>query len=334
MRMTHEAVAIPFTEPFASNRGVANEVRQSVVRLSWQGLTGLGAALAVDPGELDACAPLLADASPFARRDALARLAAAGARPAVLAGVDLALHDLLGKATDRPLHQLLGLAGAPLPPTALSLGACSDQELARRGAACRDWPILKLKLTAADDGRRVGFLRRVYPGRIWVDGNGSWEPGQALKVAEELARHGVELLEQPVPAGDVEALRTVHRHSPVPVFADEDCTGPADLARLAGAVTGINIKLTKCGGLQPALDMITLARAAGLRIMLGCKNESTLGVTAMAQLAPLADHLDLDGPLHLRDDPFRGIEIDRGSITLPPGPGLGVTPTSTRTEKN
>lgn len=313
-----------------------------MVRLSWQGLTGYGAALAVEPGEPEACAELLADASPFTLRHTLDRLAAAGIRPAMLAGVDLALHDLLGKATGRPLHELLGLAGAPIAPTALSLGACSNEELAERGAAYRDWPILKLKLTADDDGTRVGHLRRTYPGRIWVDGNGSWEPERALRVVAELDRHGVELLEQPVPAGDADGLRHVHQRSPIPVFADEDCAGPADIQRLRGAVSGVNIKLTKCGGLRAALDMIVLARAAGLRIMLGCKNESTLGVTAMAQLASLADHLDLDGPLNLRDDPFRGLGIDRGALTLPDGPGLGVTTagagtadsTTTRTKEN
>ncbi len=327
MRMTREPLSIAFAKPFASNRGVAAEVRQTVVRLSWRGLAGHGTALTADPAELDACAALLDDASPYGLRHTLAALAESGVRPAVAAAVDMALHDLLGKAAGLPLHQLLGAGGPRLAPTALSVGACSDEELARRGAACRDWPILKLKLTADDDGSRVGVLRRVYPGRIWVDGNCSWTPDRAVIVAKELERHGVELLEQPVAAGEPDALRHVHQRSPIPVIADEDCASPSDVLRLRGQVAGINIKLTKCGGLRPALDMITLARAAGLRIMLGCKNESTLGVTAMAHLAALADYLDLDGQLNLLDDPFQGILIDQGTITLPDGPGLGVTHT-------
>lgn len=325
MRAVFEPMTVTLTRPFASNRGVIRTVRQTLVQLSWEGLTGYGTALNTEPGEAESCTPLLEDATPYTLRRTLAQLAASRVRPAVVAGIDLALHDLLGKAAGRPLREIFGLAGMPVPPTAMSLEACSADQLAERGAAYRDWPILKLKLTAADDGSRVGYLRRGYPGRIWIDGNGSWEPRRALQVATELARHDVEILEQPVPAGNPDALRLVHQHSPVPVFADEDCSGPQDIARLRHSVSGVNIKLNKCGGLRAALDMIILARASGLQIMLGCKNESSLGVTAMAHLAALADHLDLDGTVRLLNDPFRGLDIDRGIITLPDTPGLGVT---------
>ncbi len=315
MRLSHRAITVAFKEPFASRRGVVAEVRQRVVLLSWRGLRGHGATLDVDPAEVDACAPLLADAEPFALRATLARLTAAGVRPLVLAAIDMALHDLLGKAVGVPLRRLLGLAGMPLAPTALSIGACSDADLAARGRALADWPILKLKMTAKDDGRRAGVLRSVYPGRIWVDGNGAWTPEQAVAVAAELARHDVELLEQPIPAGRLDELRRLHERSPVPVIADEDCGGRADILRLRGHVAGVNIKLAKCGGLGAALDMIAVGRAAGLRIMLGCKNESTLGVTAIAHLAALADYLDLDGQLNLVDDPFAGMSVDYGAVS-------------------
>jgi len=319
MRLTHRDIAIAFKEPFVSSRGVVSEVRQQVVRLDWQGLVGYGTALAAEPSELDGL--LLEDASPFAIRSTLARL---DVRPNVLAAIDMALHDLLGKAANLPLRHLIGAADLPLTPTAVSIGACPDHELARRGQELADWPILKLKMTSADSGRRAGVLREVYDGRIWVDGNCSWTAERAVEVSHELAEHGVELLEQPVPAGQLSELRYVHENSPIPVLADEDCVGRDDILKLRGHVAGVNIKLTKCGGLLAALDMITLARAAGLRIMVGCKNESTLGVTAMAQLAGLADYLDLDGQLLLVDDPFTGLAIDRGVLTLPAAPGLGV----------
>jgi L-alanine-DL-glutamate epimerase-like enolase superfamily enzyme len=322
MRLTHRDIAIAFKEPFASSRGVVSEVRQSVVRLEWQGLVGYGTALAANESELDECVETLKHGSPFALRSTLARL---NVRPNVLAGIDMALHDLLGKVANRPLSHLIGAADLPLSPTAVSIGACPDEELVKKGKELADWPILKLKMTSADDGRRAGVLREVYDGRIWVDGNCSWTAERAVAVSRELARHGVELLEQPVPAGQLNELRYVHENSPIPVLADEDCVGRDDILRLRGHVAGVNIKLTKCGGLLAALDMITLARAVGLRIMLGCKNESTLGVTAMAQLAGLADHLDLDGPLLLVGDPFTGMAIDHGVLTLPAGPGLGVS---------
>ncbi len=324
MRLAHREVVMALKEPFVSNTGVTTEVRQSIVVLTWEGLRGHGTARGADPAELAACAPLLADVSPYGTHRALDRLA--DMTPATRSAVDMALHDLLGKAAGQPLHRLLGLDGMPLEPTALSLGACSDDELRRQGRRLADWPILKLKLTPEDDGSRAGVLRSVYDGRIRVDGNGSWTPDQALRVADELHRHGVELLEQPIAPGALDDLRYVHERSPIPVFADEDCGGPADVLRLRGRVAGVNIKLVKCGGLARAHEMLTLARACGLRTMLGCKVESSLGTTAMAQRAGLADHLDLDGPVGLLDDPFTGVRIDRGALTLPLAPGIGAFP--------
>ncbi|WP_433547246.1 mandelate racemase/muconate lactonizing enzyme family protein [Streptomyces sp. CA-294286] len=324
MRLTHREYVIALKEPFVSNTGVTTEVRQRVVETTWQGLRGLGTARGADPAELDACVPLLAGASPFALRSALDRLRCVG--PATRSAVDMALHDLLGKATGQPLHRLLGLDGLPVEPTALSIGACPDDELVRQGRRLADWPVLKLKLTPQDDGSRVAVLRSVYDGRIRVDANGSWSPDRALSVAAELHRHGVELLEQPVAPGALDELQYVHERSPVPVFADEDCVGPEDVLRLRGRVSGINIKLARCGGLARAQEMLALARACGLRTMLGCKVESALGTTAMAQLSGLADHLDLDGPVGLLDDPFTGVRVDRGALTLPVAPGIGATP--------
>lgn len=324
MRLAHREVVIDLAEPFVSNTGVITEVRQSIVELTWEGLLGYGTARGADPAELDACAPPLAEGSPFGLREALDRLPPVS--PATRSAVDMALHDLLGKACGQPLHRLFGLEGLPTAPTALSIGGCPDDELARRGAQLAGWPVVKLKLRPEDDGSVAGVLRAVYDGRIRVDGNGSWSPEQAVRVAEELHRHGVELLEQPVPPGAPEDLRYVHERSPVPVFADEDCAGPQDVLRLRGCVAGINVKLVTCGGLARASEMLTLARASGLRTMLGCKVESTLGTTAMAQLAPLAHHLDLDGPVGLRGDPFTGMGIDHGRLVLPTAPGIGAAP--------
>lgn len=315
---------IALKEPFISNRGSLSQVSQQVLRLEWQGLVGFGTSLAADPAELAKCVPVLARTdTPYAFRSVLAQLAETGIRTAVLAAVDLALHDLVGKAVGRPIRDLFGLAGLPIAPTGLSIGACPDAELARRGRKFSDWPILKLKMTPEDDGHRVGVLRSVYSGRIWVDGNGSWTPQRAVEVARTLSRYDVELFEQPVPRGA--DIGYVHERSAIPVLADEDCAGPADVLRLAGRVDGINVKLTKCGGLSAAWDMITLARGTGLRVMLGCKNESSLGVTAMAQLAGAADYLDLDGHLNLLADPFTGAHVQSGTITVPDNPGLGVT---------
>ena len=335
MKLSHHPVTVTLARPFATSRGVITDVAQHIIILDWNGLAGHGSTLALDdPAVLDDCAPLLADASPFALRRTTEALTATGIPPRVLAAVDMALHDLLGKAAGLPLHRLLGLAGLPLAPTALTVGACPDDELAARGKELAHWPILKLKMTAHDDGSRAGVLRRVYSGRIRVDGNGSWTPDQAVTVARELDRHGVELLEQPVAPGDPDGLRYVHEHSPVPIVADEDCAAPGDVLRLRGHVSAVNIKLNKCGGLLAARDMITLARYAGLKVMLGCKTESALGVTAMSHLGGLADYLDLDGHVDLVDDPFTGTRVETGRVVLPGTPGLGATRCETTREKN
>jgi L-Ala-D/L-Glu epimerase len=336
VKAAYHSVLLSLKEPFVSNTGVTTEVRQVLLELHWEGLTGYGAARGADVAQFEAVAPLLEDASPYDLQRVLNALSSAGASAPVRSAVDMALHDLLGKASGQPLHRLLGLAGLPTAPTAVSIGACSDAELVDRARGLADWPIIKLKLTPADDGSRAGVLRSVYGGRIRADGNGSWSRDQALRVAEELHRHGVELLEQPVAASTgagLDDLEYVHARSPVPIVADEDCRGPEDVLRLRGRVGGINVKLIKCGGLRAAYEMITLARRCGLEVMLGCKVESVLGVTAMAQLAPLADHLDLDGHVDLRADPFVGAELDRGVLTVPDGAGLGADPiASTDTE--
>ncbi|MFI0980377.1 enolase C-terminal domain-like protein [Streptomyces sp. NPDC021093] len=335
MRIAHREVVVRLREPFISNTGVTTEVRQRIVELDWDGHTGYGTARGASAAELAACEPLLDGASPYEIRRVLHGIdriggvdGSGGVGPATRAALDMALHDLLGKACGQPLHRLLGLGGLPPQPTALSIGVCSDEELVVRAGELADWPVLKLKLTPEDDGSRAGVLRSVYGGRIRVDGNGSWTPEQALKVAEELHRHDVELLEQPIAPGQLDDLRQVHERSPVPVFADEDCGGPEDVLRLRGRVAGVNIKLLKCGGLARAHQMITLAHACDLQVMLGCKVESSLGTTAMAQLAGLADQLDLDGPVGLLDDPFTGVRIDRGALILPSTPGIGAAPTA------
>jgi L-alanine-DL-glutamate epimerase-like enolase superfamily enzyme len=339
MQLTHEILSLRLREPFTNNKGRITSIRQIVVRVHWGQRTGVGTAVFAreygmlpDPVQaaLETCAQLLDGASPFELEPVLDRLeAAVPEQPTAVAAVDMALHDLLGQVADLPLHRLWGLGGLPLPPTGLSLGALPDAELVERARQLTQWPILKLKLTPASDPQVLGRVRDVYPGRLWIDGNGAWSAAQAIAAAEIFHCHGVELLEQPIAAGTPDVLRFVRERSPVPIVADEDCMGPRDVPRLEGCADVINVKLLKCGGLRRAIEMIHLAHQAGLRVMLGCKTESVLGVTAMAQLAGLADYVDLDGHLDVLEDPYAGIAIECGQITLPAGPGLGITPAQT-----
>lgn len=336
MKLRYDMLRLQRREPFVSNKGNVSLVHQFLITLEWQGRTGVGTAvLAPEYGmvaetvqaALVRCAPLLRGSTPFQLEQVLNRIEDAVAdQPTVVAAIDMALHDLLGQSAGMPLHRLLGLDGLSLAPTSLSLGVLPAEQLIARACQRADWPILKLKMTAAIDLEVVSRVRAVYAGRIWVDGNGAWEPDQAIEAAEILSRYGVELLEQPIPSGTPERLRLVRERSPLPIVADEDCRGPQDVLRLQGCADVINIKLLKCGGLRRALDMIRLAHRLGLRVMLGCKTETVAGITAMAQLAGLADYLDLDGHLDLLDDPYTGIAVDHGRITLPEGAGLGVAP--------
>jgi L-Ala-D/L-Glu epimerase / N-acetyl-D-glutamate racemase len=333
MQLEIDTLALALSEPFVSAKGATTGVRHIRVRIAWDGKVGHGVAVpAREYGSTDGTvraalaefAPIVADHTPFELERVVRRLeAAVPGQAAAIAAVDLALHDLLGQAAGLPVHRLLGLDGLVLPPTALSLGVMPAAASADRARALAAWPILKLKMQRPDPAL-VARVREVYAGRLWIDGNGGWTPKEAVIAADQFARHGVELLEQPVPPGRLDALRFVRERAPMMIVADEDCVRPADVLALAGCADAINIKLLKCGGLRRAVEMIGLARRAGLRVMLGCKTESVLGTTAIAQLGGLADFLDVDGHLDVVDDPYEGIEVVDGRVTLPSRPGLGV----------
>ncbi len=246
--------------------------------------------------------------------------------------VSVALHDLAAKRLGVPLYRMLGLDPARAPVSSYTIGiAATDAELDARLAHAAEYPILKVKLgNPAGPERDAATMRRVCeraPDKVLrVDANAGWSPKTAVRMSGLLAELGVEFVEQPVPAGDVDGLRFVREHGALPVVADESCVDAADVARLAraGAVDGINLKLAKCGGLREALAMIATARAHGLLVMCGCMIETSLGITAAAHLAPLLDAADLDGAALLAVDPYVGATIAGGVVRLPDVPGLGV----------
>lgn len=245
---------------------------------------------------------------------------------AARAAVDLALHDALGKRLNCSLRTLLGLQALALPPTSFTIAITAPDELVTRVQAARSYPILKIKLGTDRDLAIVQTIREAAPHAILrVDANAGWTVAQALELIPQFAELGVELIEQPLAADDLEGLRTLKAaRLPLPIVADESVKSPADVVRLADAVDGVNIKLMKTGGIQGALAAIHTARSCGLKIMLGCMIETSLGATAAAQIAGLADWVDLDGPLLIANDPFVGVRFDGAQISLPDEPGLGV----------
>ena len=335
MRLSVETLELKTRYEFRIAHGAHRHYRNVLVRLEHDGVTGLGEGSASHYyGEsyetmcaaLAAWAPLLGD-DPFALDAIEARLdGTLMGNDAARAALEMALHDWIGKKLGQPTWKLLGLDAAAAPISCVTLGMASPEEMERKLDDVIDFPAIKVKLGAPGDVENLKRIRKRFTGRLQVDANAAWGAADAVRVLREIEPIGVELVEQPVARGDLDGLRWVRERSPIPVFADESCHHLSDIARLAGRVDGINLKIMKTGGIREMLRMIHAARSHGLKILLGSMVESSLALTAAAQVAPLADYLDLDGHWLLADDPFDGAPGDRGAMVLSSRPGLGVVP--------
>jgi len=319
---------------FRISRGATDVARNVLVRLEHEGLTGLGEAhppgffgenrekakamlatlggeLKGDPTDIDAVL------------DGLPPEIAASHGPR--AALDIALHDLWGQLHGEPLWRLWGLDRAATPVTSFTIGIASIEAMQARVREAERYPLLKIKL-GTDRGLEIlEGIRAVTDKPLRVDANAAWTVEEAIEKIHAIEPYGIELVEQPIPPGDVEGLRRIREAISVPLLVDESVTDAASIPPLAGAVDGINIKLMKCGGLREARRMIELARSLGLQVMLGCYIESSVSITAAAHLSPLADYADLDGCLLIDDDPYTGVTLDADArLLLPGGPGLGV----------
>ena len=248
-----------------------------------------------------------------------------GGNYAAKSAIDMALHDRLGKKLGVPLYHLWGLNPHKTPCTSFTIGLDEPEVMAEKTRHAEAYPILKVKLGTPQDMEIIQKLRDVTDKPIYVDANTAWTPKEAVSKIRELARYGVELIEQPTKPYDLAGLKFVREHSELPIIADESVKRASDIPALAECVDGINIKLVKCGGLLEARRMINIARAHGLSVMLGCMIESSLGITAAAHLTPLVDYADLDGNLLIANDPYSGVSLDKGKLILPNRPGIGVT---------
>ena len=246
---------------------------------------------------------------------------------AALAALDAALHDLAAKRLNVPVYRLLGLA-RPEPVSAYTLAIADIKTTLREAEGHAGFPTLKMKVGGNEDLETVRAVAKASDATLWVDANEAFSPEEAPEIVRELGNMGVRLIEQPVPAAaGPEALRAASEAAePLPVIADESAVDARDVFHLYGCVSGVNVKLAKCGGIRRALQMIHAARAAGMLVMLGCMVETSLGIAAAAQISGLVDFVDLDGAMLLADDPFIGPDYDEGRIRLPTAPGLGVEP--------
>ncbi|MDE0021507.1 MAG: dipeptide epimerase [Candidatus Poribacteria bacterium] len=246
-----------------------------------------------------------------------------GGRPARCA-LETALWDGLGRSLGAPLWKLWGADPSEMPPTSFTIGLDDRARMLEKAEAAAEYAVLKVKLGGKNDLDVIRALRGASKKPMRVDANGGWTREEAVELCAALADLGVELVEQPVRADDIDGLRYVRERSPLPIFADESCRSAKEIPTLAGAVDGVNLKLSKCGGPTEVLTAARLARSYGMRVMTGCMIESSAGVAAMAHIAPLADHADLDGHLLIDNDPFEPMLMKNGRLILTNRPGNGL----------
>jgi L-alanine-DL-glutamate epimerase-like enolase superfamily enzyme len=335
--LSWDVVTVHTTVPFVIARGGASDHRVVKVTLrDGDGTVGWGEASPnrfygetpeTAVAALERLKPIIEACDPFQLESLEAQMnAALRNNGSVKSAISAAAHDIVGKRLGVPVWKLWGLDPAKAPLSSFTIAIAPDnKELIRRVKAAAEYPVLKIKLGTDRDETIIRAVRDAAPDKVLrVDANAAWSPKHALTMIELLAELGIEYVEQPVAATDLEGLAFVREHSSLPIVADESCVVSADVAKLAGKVDGINLPLSKCGGLREALRMIATARAHGMLVMAGCMIETSLAITTAAHFAPLLDYADFDGAALLSDDPHVGTTIAGGRITLPNEPGLGV----------
>ena len=241
-----------------------------------------------------------------------------------LCALDQAACDLWGKQQGAPVYQLWGLDVTEIPVSNFTIAIDSIDVMVEKLREVPEWPIYKIKLGTPHDLEIVRQLREHTDAVFRVDANCGWTTEEAIGNSHALVPLGVEFIEQPLPAGDWEGYRRVFDESVLPILADESCITEADVEACHGCFHGINIKLVKCGGLTPARRMIARARQLNMKVMVGCMTESTVGISAIAQLLPLLDYVDMDGAALLAKDIATGVVVDRGVCRYPDKNGSGV----------
>ncbi len=277
---------------------------------------------------VEAMAPRITGGDPW-QFDKLLRtvFAAVEDNYAARAAVDIALMDWIGQKLGVPLYTYFGLDPADAPVTSFSIGIDKPDVVRQKVREAAPYPILKVKVGLDSDEEMIRAVRSVTGKPIRVDANEGWKDRDtAARKIEWLIGEGVEFIEQPMPAARLEDVRWLRDRFEIPIIADEAVLHPGDIPKLAEAYDGVNIKLDKAGGILEAWRMIQIAKALGMKTMLGCMVSSSVSVTAAAHLSPLVDYADLDGNLLIANDPYRGVLVKEGKLVLPDGPGLGLTP--------
>ena len=333
MKVSYRTYDLPFTYPFTISKGTKTHQPTFVVQLEFFGVKGYGEAPAISYYNIPV-EKMVADleqkkvfiekfsfSDPERYWHYLHHLFPNN--PFLVCALDMAGWDFYGKLKRKQLHQLWQLDTSLAPLTDYTIGIDSIENMVKKIKE-RPWPIYKIKVGTDDDIAMVTALRKETDAIFRVDANAGWTLEQALHKIPLLEKLGVEFVEQPLAKDDWDSMKILYKRSSLPLIADESCVKEDDVAKAVDHFHGINIKLTKCSGITPARRMITKAKELGLKVMVGCMNESSIGTAAIAQLAPMLDFVDMDGPLLLSEDIAEGVKFDLGKIIYTEGPGLGI----------
>lgn len=335
MQLTLHSYELPLRHPFTTARDTRTTQKTLIVELTQDGHSGFGEAPenTYYGQPINTIQTALQNIEPWLKTqtlvepaplwgDAASRLTSS---PFAQCALDQAAHDLWGKLHNKPVYAMWNLDVANVIPSDYTIGIDTIDNMIAKLDEFPNWPIYKIKLGTDHDIDIIRALRQHTSAVFRVDANTGWSPDQTIENSRVLADLNVEFIEQPLKPDQHDHMPRVRAASALPIIADESCVTESDVDRCATAFHGVNIKLVKCGGLTPALRMIKRARELNLKTMVGCMTESTVGISAIAQLLPLLDYVDMDGAVLLNADTATGVTLDRGRVIYPSTPGCGVT---------
>ena len=333
MKISYKQFNLPFTHPFTISKGTKTHQPTLVVELEYFGHKGYGEAPAISYYNIPV-EKMIEDLE--RKKQFIEKFAFSDperywhylhhllpANPFLVCAIDMAGWDLFGKMKRRQLYELWGLDIAKSPVTDFTIGIDTIEKMVAKMQE-KPWPVYKIKVGVPGDIEMVTALRKHTDAVFRVDANAGWTLEQALKKIPVLKELGVEFVEQPLAKDNWQGMKLLYEKSPLPLVADESCVSEHDVEKCHLHFHAINIKLTKCSGITPAKRMITKARQLDMKVMIGCMNESSVGTAAIAQLAPLLDYVDMDGPLLLAEDIATGVSFDYGKIIYNDKPGIGI----------
>lgn len=334
MVVKYKSINLPFRYPFTISKGTKTHQPSLLVELEYFGIKGYGEAPAIAYYNISVDKMIedielkrsLIEKFAFTRPDRywhyLHHLFPQD--PFLVCALDMAAWDIYGKMNKKQLHNLWKLDISKNPLTDYTIGIDSIDKMVMKMNE-KPWPIYKIKLGTDNDVQIISELRKHTSSVFRIDANAAWKQDEALEKIRAFKDLNVEFIEQPLAKDDWKGMKFLFEQSPLPLIADESCVFENDVEKCHNHFHGINIKLTKCSGITPAIRMITKARELGLKVMVGSMNESSVGTAAIAQLLPLIDYVDMDGPLLLAEDVAEGVTFDNGKILYNNLTGIGVS---------